>query len=127
MNEAEKKNSIENYINAYNKFDFEGMLTDLHDEIIFKNISNGEITLELKGIGAFKNQAKQAVGFFAVREQKITNFVCNEESCEIEIDYSATFVADLPNGLKAGDKINLKGKSVFRFADDKIVEIQDIS
>lgn len=127
MTETERKNLIENYVRAYNSFDIDEMLSGLHDRIVFKNITNGETTLKLSGINAFENQARQVVGLFAEREQKITNFVCNEETCEIEVDYSATLAADLPNGLKSGDKINLKGRSIFHFADGKIIEIQDIS
>lgn len=127
MTEIEKKNLVENYVRAYNAFDIEGMLKDLHDEIVFKNITNGEVTLELNGIEAFRNQAEQVIGFFAEREQKITNFGFNEDGCEIEIDYRATLAAGLPNGLKTGDKIELKGKSIFHFADGKISQIQDIS
>jgi SnoaL-like domain len=127
MTEIEKKNLVENYVRTYNSFDIEGMLNDLHDEIIFKNISNGNLTLEIKGLADFKNQAQQAVSFFTEREQKIENIIFTEQGCEIDIDYQAKLAIDLPNGLRAGDKIELKGKSVFRFNDDKIIEIQDIS
>lgn len=127
MTETDKKNLVETYVRSYNSFDIDEMLSGLHDEIVFKNVSGGETTLELNGIEAFRSQAEQVVGLFAEREQKITNFVCNEEICEIKIDYHATLASDLPNGLKSGDKINLKGKSIFRFADGKIIEIQDIS
>lgn len=44
-----------------------------------------------------------------------------------EIDYSATLATDLPNGLKKGHKIELKGKSIFKFLDNKIIELIDIS
>lgn len=127
MTEAEKKKLVENYVRAYNDFDIEGMTANLHDEIAFKNISNGEVTLETRGIEALRKQARQALGFFSERRQKIENISFGEDSCEIEIDYEAKLAADLPNGLKAGDKINLKGKSIFRFADGKISEIYDIS
>jgi predicted ester cyclase len=127
MTDERKKNIIENYVLAYNGFDIEKMLTDLHDEIIFKNISNGEITLEIEGLEAFRAQAAQVVNIFAEREQKIKNMVFSADDCEIDIDYQATLAADLPNGLKTGDKIELKGKSIFRFAGGKITEIQDIS
>lgn len=127
MTQTEKKNLVENYICAYNNFDIEAMTANLDDEIIFRNISDGETTLELVGGDAFKNQAKQAAGFFSEREQKIENMILKNEICEIEIDYRATLAADLPNGLKAGDKIELKGKSVFSFRADKISEITDIS
>jgi ketosteroid isomerase-like protein len=127
MTDAEKKNLVENYVRAYNRFDVAGMIANLHDRVIFKNVSNGETTLELDGIDAFRNQAEQALGLFSEREQKVERFVFDGEGCEIEISYRATFAADLPDGMKAGDKIELKGKSIFRFADGKIREIEDIS
>ena len=127
MTEEEKTSLVKSYVRAYNTFDVEGMLANLHDEIIFKNISNGEVTLEIKGCDAFRDQAMQAASFFSEREQTIENFVFSEDACEIQIDYQAVIAADLPNGLKSGDKIELKGKSIFRFADGKISEIEDIS
>jgi ketosteroid isomerase-like protein len=127
MTNEEKKNLVENYVRAYNAFNVEEMLSGLHRDVIFKNISGGETTLDLKGIEAFRKQAETAVDFFSEREQKIKNFDFSEDDCQIEIDYRATLAIDLPNGLKTGEKIELKGKSVFRFADGKIVEIQDIS
>lgn len=127
MTEAEKKNLIENYVRAYNERDVEKMLVDLHEEVRFVNVSGGETTHELKGAAAFKAQAEQAAELFAEREQQIKNFACGETECEIEIDYRATLASDLPNGMKAGDRIEIAGKSIFRFADGKIVEIRDIS
>lgn len=127
MNEEKRKNLIENYIHAYNSFDVDAMTMNLDDEIVFRNISGGETTLELKGIDAFRNQAEQVVSFFAEREQKITGFINRENECEVEIDYRATFAADLPDAFKKGDRIELKGRSIFRFSDAKISEIEDIS
>ena len=118
---------MENYVRAYNDFDIEAMTANLDDEIIFRNISDGETTLELVGRDAFTKQAEQAAEIFSEREQKIENMIFKNEICEIEIDYRATLVADLPNGSKAGDKIELKGKSVFHFRDDKISKITDVS
>ncbi len=127
MNETEKNNLVQNYIRAYNDFDVEKMLVDLSDEIIFKNLSNGETTLELKGIGAFGEQVRQAARMFSEREQKIEKISFDGEACEVSINYRGKFAADLPNGIKAGDEIKLDGKSIFYFTDSKISEIQDIS
>ena len=127
MKEDEKTSLVKSYIRAYNAFDIEGMLANLHDEIIFRNISNGKVTLEIKGSDAFRNQAEKAASFFSEREQKIENFVFIGDRCEITINYQAVLAADLPNGLKKGDKIELKGTSIFRFADGRISEIEDIS
>lgn len=122
-----RKNIIENYIAAYNNFDVEGMLKDLDAEIVFQNVSNGEVNLMTNGIDEFRTQATQAVNLFSRREQKITNLKFGETNAEADIFYRGTLAADLPNGLKAGDEIALDGKSIFRFAGDKIIGIEDIS
>lgn len=127
MNEETRRSLIENYVRAYNSFDIEAMLANLHDRIVFVNVSGGERTLELEGIDAFRLQAQNAADFFSEREQTIKSFTFGENECEIEIGYRATFAADLPNGFKKGDVIELTGKSIFRFADGKISAITDIS
>jgi hypothetical protein len=122
-----QQKAIENYISAYNSFDVEGMLRDLHPEIGFKNISHGETNLSLKGIKAFQQQAEQALSLFSQRKQQIQHINFHQETVEVGIAYQGILASDLPNGMKAGDKIELIGKSIFRFQNDKIIEIQDIS
>lgn len=128
MNSDEiRKNIIENYMNSYNNFEIENMLKDLDENIVFRNIANGEINLTTKGIAEFKAQAEQAKNLFTQREQKITGLKFGADEVEVEIFYSGTIAVDFPDGLKAGSKIELAGKSIFRFAGDKIIEIEDIS
>jgi repressor of nif and glnA expression len=122
-----RKNIIENYIDSYNTFEIENMLKDLDENIVFRNIANGEINLTTKGIAEFKAQAEQAKNLFSRREQKITNLKFGTDEVEAEIFYSGTIAVDFPDGLKAGSKIELAGKSIFRFSGNKIIEIEDIS
>lgn len=118
---------ISNYVKAYNSFDVAGMLKDLAPAVKFENISNGDVNMELDGIEAFRNQAEQAVKLFERREQIIRSFKHTGNKTEIAIDYNATLAIDLPNGLKKGDELNLKGHSIFTFDKDKIIGIMDIS
>ena len=118
---------IEEYIKAYNNFDVPGMLATLHPEIEFKNITNGEVTLAIQGIEAFKAQAQQATQFFRQRKQTITQTKFSTQQIEVWIDYQAVLALDLPNGLKAGDALALQGKSIFRFKDNLIIYLEDIS
>ena len=118
---------IQNYIDGYNEFDIEKMVRDLDDEIVFQNIQNKEVTMTLKGINAFKQQAEQAKSYFQKRHQKITSTKNIDDKTEIEIEYAAVLGMDFPNGLKKGQQIELKGKSIFRFKDNKIGELTDIS
>jgi hypothetical protein len=123
----QRERIINNYVKAYNNFDIDGMLVDLDQSIKFVNISSGEVNMTLNGLSAFKAQAIQAKDLFSIREQTIKSFKHPDDQSEIEIAYSAVLAIDLPNGLKRGDKLNINGKSTFKFSGDKIIEITDIS
>ena len=127
IDSQQKTELIKAYVTAYNNFDIDGMLKNLHQEVVFKNISNGEVNMSIEGIEAFKAQAEQAKTYFSSRAQKITKITPQEDTIELEIDYQAVLAADLPNGMKKGEELSLKGKAVFGFKEGKIVEIQDIS
>lgn len=118
---------IKNYINGYNNFDIDKMFADFDESIIFENIQNGEVNMALSGILALKEQAEQAKNYFSSRQQTIKKFVHNDDETEIEIDYSAVLAMDFPNGLKKGEKLNLKGKSIFKFSANKVVKLTDVS
>jgi ketosteroid isomerase-like protein len=121
------KHLISTYIQAYNAMDVEAMLATLHPDIVFQNISNGEVNLSTQGIAAFRAQAEQAVQFFSERRQTITGIQIDDNEAAIQVSYFGLVAQDLPNGWKAGDKIEITGKSIFRFLDGKIRSIIDMS
>ncbi|MFD1601308.1 nuclear transport factor 2 family protein [Flavobacterium artemisiae] len=118
---------IKNYIEGYNEFNIEKMIADFNQDIIFENVTNGEVNMSLNGIKEFKEQAEQAKSYFSSRTQTITAFNHSESQTEIEIDYQAVLAMDFPNGMKKGDELNLKGKSVFEFSGNKISKLTDLS
>lgn len=116
---------IERYIEAYNSFDIETMINTLHPDIVFQNISNGEVNAETHGIEAFRTLAEQSKGLFTSRKQTITHIETNESQTRIDVAFEALLAIDLPNGLKAGETLKLQGCSEFTFRDGKIVSIID--
>jgi ketosteroid isomerase-like protein len=126
-NEKQKLEIVQSYIDAYNNFEVEKMIQHLHQNIVFKNIANGEVNLTTTGKSEFEVQAKQATQFFKSRKQTITNTVIEEDSIKISIDYQGVIAMDFPNGMKENDEIRLVGESIFSFQDDKITAITDIS
>lgn len=124
---VEREKSIQNYIEGYNEFDVEKMISDLDDNVIFQNIENGVVTMTLKGITAFKLQAEGVKAYFANRQQKIRTITHQMDKTVIEIAYSATVAMDFPNGLKKGQKIELNGTTIFVFCGRKIIAITDKS
>jgi len=121
------KQLVEAYIEAYNHFDVAGMLAPLHDDVVFRNVSNGETTLTLTGREAFRQQAEQATQYFSAREQRVTNWQVNGQRVEVVIDYTAVAAIEFSNGLKPGDSLHLQGKAVFQVEDGHIISIEDIS
>lgn len=124
MNERQKQ-KIENYISSYNNFDISGMTKDLNENVVFENISDGKVDLRTEGLNDFKKQAESAKKYFRQRKQTIENWEFNDLIVSINIDYEAVLNVDLPNGLKSGDTLKLKGKSKFEFKDDEIKKITD--
>ncbi|UKS29718.1 nuclear transport factor 2 family protein [Paenibacillus sp. HWE-109] len=127
MSSEKNKEIIENYIEAYNSFDLQGMVKLLHKDILFRNFSNGTMDTETRGIQEFGELAAKSSKIFSSRHQTITQYHAEGDTTEILIDYEAILAVDLPNGLKLGDKLQLKGKSVFGIHEGQISLIEDYS
>lgn len=127
MEETEIQSLIKRYIQSYNSFDVNGMVDLLHEDIEFRNISHGEVDTETKGMEQFRKLAEQSVTIFSQREQTITRMTVIGDKAEVEINYEGKLAKDLANGFKAGDSIELKGKTIFHVRDQKIAVIEDYS
>ena len=127
MDSNEIKSLIQGYLNAYNFFDVDGMLLYLHKDIEFRNISNGVVDVETKGINQFRQLAEQSKKIFSHRLQTINNYSLNDDKVEVDINFEGTLETELPNGLKTGEKLIFKGKSVYKFKDKKLILIENHS
>ncbi|AYB43235.1 nuclear transport factor 2 family protein [Paenibacillus lautus] len=127
MDPMKMRDMVEKYVEAYNSFDINGMIALLHEEIEFRNFSNGSVDVETKGIEEFREIAERSKSLFSHRCQTIGGYSFEDDKLQIEIDYEGILAKDLPNGMKAGEKIHMKGKSVFAFKNDRIVVIEDFS
>ena len=58
MGQIDKQEMICRYIEAYNTFDIDLMLTLLHPDVRFKNLSNGEINAQTIGKSEFESLAR---------------------------------------------------------------------
>lgn len=127
MDGHDKRLLIERYLDAYNAFDVEGMMSVLHPDIGFKNVSGGAINATASGSAEFRELAEQSGKLFSMRKQTITSFETKGEPAFTDIDYEGVLAADLPNGMKAGETLRLCGRSEFAFRDGLIYRITDIS
>lgn len=118
---------IERYIDAYNRMDVPGMLTLLHQHIAFENVSNTAGITATSGLSAFDALARQSTAVFRSRRQVIRSLTLGDRTAAAEIEYEGVLAVDLPNGLRAGDTLSLRGVTIFAFSDGKISRISDYS
>ncbi len=126
MNQDEKRTAIERYLAAYNAFDIDGIMSVIHDDIHFKNVSGGEVNATASGADEFRTLTEQSRKLFSFRQQTMTSFDMKDDQVWIGIDYEGVLASDLPNGMKAGETLRLKGRTEFAFRDGKIDRITDI-
>ncbi|MHC5309580.1 nuclear transport factor 2-like protein [Myroides sp. LJL116] len=123
-----KEQIIKEYINGYNHFDLEKMLEHLSEDIEFMDIHEHRLVIHLIGLQAFKKQACLNKEYFSSREQIIQKITKQSHNTYlVDIQFKATLCQDLPNGLKKGENIHLKGQSTFEFKDAKIIKLTDNS
>jgi len=127
MQQNEMRSLINDYIKAYNAFDIDAMSLNMHDEISFRNVSDGNVNLSTEGISEFRKAAEQACHLFKSRCQTVTGYQFSGDTAIIQIDFAGELSVDIPDGPKAGETIKLKGKSEFIFNDGSIIRLTDIS
>lgn len=127
MNENQKRSLIDRYLAAYNQFDVRAMLTLLHPEIEFRNVASGEVTASASGLEEFRQLAERSTATLVSHHQEVTGFRDDGDITYVDVHYKGLIAIDLPNGLRAGDRLHLDGRSEFGFRDGKISQITDYS
>lgn len=128
MIEQNKRDLIDRYLHAYNTFDIAGMLATLHPGVEFKNVSANVVSATTSGISEFAKMAQQSKALFTSRQQTMTAFeAADDDRASINVAYEGVLAADLPNGMKVGEVLKLKGRTEFEFKDGRIWRIADYS
>jgi hypothetical protein len=118
---------IDRYIDAYNRMDVDAMLANMHREVIFENYTAGNLSVRTLGIDELRHLAQSSLGLFAGRRQTITGYSEAEGTAHVQIFFEGTFAVDLPNGVRAGQRIAMPGRSEFRERDGLLIYIADHS
>jgi steroid delta-isomerase-like uncharacterized protein len=127
MGEAEQRDLIARYVAAYNRFDVDGMLALVADDVRFENFSGGQVTASASGVAEFRALAERAAGLFREREQRVTGVTFRDGVAVAAIAYRGVLGVDVPGGPPAGAVLDLVGKSEFAFAGGRISRLTDYS
>lgn len=128
MQSEMKRDLIVRYLQAYNCFDLDGMISTLSQNIEFENVRKGMSESSSKGIPAFSELTSKAALVFSQRNQTILELEEKEDSVRIHVAYEATLASDLyMNDLdyKKGDTFQYDSFCEFFFDEAKICRIKD--
>lgn len=116
---------VEAYIDAYNRFDIDGMLAMLSDDVRFEHHGGGELAVATDGKAEFEKLARVGVAMFASRTQRVVAMEARGETLVVTIDFHGEVAEDIPEGPGAGTVIDMTGSSEFGFAGGKICRVID--
>ncbi len=118
---------INRYIQSYNDRDIEGMLDCVTEDVIFENISNASQSMRLEGRDQMGEVARLSGNAFSYRRQRMTNLIIGEGKASAEIEFEGKAAVDLPNGVRAGETVKIRGASFFEFRGRLLSRIADYS
>lgn len=118
---------IRRYIASYNDRDIDGMLACVTDDVVFENISNAGQSMRLDGKAMMRQVAEVSGNAFSYRRQRLTNLVTGEGKAAAEIEFEGRAAVDLPNGVRAGETVKVRGASFFEFRGPLLCRIADYS
>ena len=121
------EDNINRYISSYNDSDIEGMLDCVTEDVVFENISNTGQSMRLEGRAQMGDVAQLSGNAFSNRRQRLVNLIIGTGKAAAEIEFEGKAAVDLPNGVKAGETIKIRGASFFEFRGRLLSRIADYS
>ncbi|MEL7041856.1 MAG: nuclear transport factor 2 family protein [Pseudomonadota bacterium] len=118
---------INRYIQSYNDRDIEGMLDCVTEDVVFENISNASQSMRLEGRDQMGEVARLSGNAFSYRRQRLISIVIGEGKAAAEIEFEGKAAVDLPNGVRAGETVKIRGASFFEFRGRLLSRIADYS
>lgn len=118
---------IARYIASYNARDIAGMIDCVTDDVVFENISNSGQSMRLDGKDMMRQVADLSGNAFSYRRQRLVNVVTGAGKAAAEIEFEGKAAVDLPNGIRAGETVKIRGASFFEFRGNLLCRIADYS
>lgn len=119
---------VKAYLDAYNRMDVDALLACVTDDVRFENHSNASPeSVVLDGKPALAELARQSLGVFREREQRVIDAVVSGDRVALRIAFRATIADAPPEGWTAGQALALHGSSFLTLRDGRIAAIVDLS
>jgi ketosteroid isomerase-like protein len=123
----EHRSRIERFIAAYNAFDIDGMMAQLHPDCRFTSVSKGQTNAAAAGRVEFRALAERSAKLFSSRRQVVDGMYEEGDTVRVDVDYEAVAAVDISPEIPAGEALRLQGWSIYEFRDGLISRLTDFS
>jgi ketosteroid isomerase-like protein len=117
---------IQQYLSSYNRMDVAGMMACMAENVTFEHVSRGTGDLLVDGRRALGELARQSAEAFREREQVPLSVIAEGNRLAVEILFSATLAADMGEHT-AGQRVRMRGVSLFTLEGGQIVRLVDLA
>jgi len=114
-----KNGAVSAYISAYNRYDVDGMMSPLADDVVFEHFTGDEVVVSVRGKTAFRRLAERAAAMLDDREISVLAMEEDGDTIVARVRYRGS-----PRG---GPILAGEGRSVFVFRDGQILRVTDHS
>lgn len=126
MSPSEIKSVVQAYVDAFNRKDVPGMLQFVHPDITFSSDIGGARMCDIHGIDDFANVVFLTTEVFEDRHEQCLSFDVDGHTAHASMLLRGVLAKDLPNGLKAGQRVSCASRTEFDFLDGAIVGIKEV-
>jgi len=118
---------IERFISAYNLFDIDEMMAQVHPDCRFTNVSGGQTNAAAAGRVELRALAERSATLFRSRRQVVTGMSAEGDAVRVDVEYEAVPAVDLSPEMPAGRDLHMSGWSIYEFRDGLISRLTDFS
>jgi len=120
------KEIVQKYINAYNNFDIETMVSLMHNDCIYEGKTKGIQSFCIKGKHSFRQINMLSKNNYTFRKQVIEGFIESMNKVEVNLYFKAILAVDVSELGKKGEEIAFETKSVFEFKNGLIYKLTNL-
>lgn len=117
---------VSDFIRHYSAFNWDGMVCLLHLNIRFVRICLGEVLIIAHGLNEFKTSEMASKSILHKRCITILKSFYNNNDYEVHASIRQLMKRHVFNPFKIHNSVHLQKRMIFRFRDNKIIELIDI-
>ncbi|WP_155825875.1 nuclear transport factor 2 family protein [Hirschia maritima] len=118
---------VERYVTLSNHDDIDGVLACCADNIMFETVMNPRGSMRLQGKAQVREVLAGTMAAFKDRSHRLASIISQGNRVAAETVFTGVALAELGDGVRPGDKVAIRGATIFEIENGLIARITDYS